>query len=468
MSAGPPRPRVTVVGDTLLDVDWTGEVTRLCPDSSSPVLEHRADHARPGGAGLAACFAADGGARTRLVTALGSDREAAVLRDRLEAAGVELVDLGLGGPTPVKLRLRAGGRSLARVDRGCSPVVVPGRWGDDATAAVEGADAVLVADYGRSLAALPPFRALLAALAGRIPVVWDPHPRGAVPPQGGLDVLVPNAAEARALAGPDAAGEDDGAVAARLACRFSCAVAVTVGGDGAVLAVPGGPPRRIPTAAATGDPCGAGDRFAASLVVARARGCGAAEAVAGAVDDARRQVLGGFVGPGGSGLPLAPEPGPAGGPSDRAVDLAARVRGSGGTVVVAGGCFDVLHAGHVRLLEAARSLGDCLIVCVNGDLSVRRLKGRHRPVNPVEDRTAVLEALAPVDAVLAFEEDTPAEALTRLRPHLFVKGADHAGAGEIPEAAALRPWGGEVVYVPLVPGRSTTRILQAAATGTEG
>ncbi|HET8621072.1 MAG TPA: D-glycero-beta-D-manno-heptose 1-phosphate adenylyltransferase, partial [Acidimicrobiales bacterium] len=122
------------------------------------------------------------------------------------------------------------------------------------------------------------------------------------------------------------------------------------------------------------------------------------------------------------------------------------------------------------LLETARRLGDCLIVCVNGDLSVRRLKGRHRPVNPVEDRVAVLAALAPVDAVTVFEEDTPAEALAALRPHVFVKGADHADAagGEIPEAAVLRRWGGEVVFVPLVPGRSTTRILQAAATGTTG
>jgi rfaE bifunctional protein nucleotidyltransferase chain/domain len=283
--------------------------------------------------------------------------------------------------------------------------------------------------------------------------------------------MVPNADEARRLAG-DGDGADDEAVAARLASRFGCSVALTTGGAGAVLAAPGRPPRRMPTAPASGDPCGAGDRFAASLAVARARGTGTAEAVAAAVEDARRQVLAGFrtgAGRVAPGLRLRLD-GDGGAVPDDPATLAARVRAGGGTVVVAGGCFDVLHAGHVRLLETARRLGDCLIVCVNGDLSVRRLKGRHRPVNPVEDRVAVLAALAPVDAVTVFEEDTPAEALAALRPHVFVKGADHADAagGEIPEAVVLRRWGGEVVFVPLVPGRSTTRILQAAATGTTG
>jgi rfaE bifunctional protein nucleotidyltransferase chain/domain len=463
---------VTVVGDTLLDVDWTGEVTRLCPDAPAPVLDHRADHARPGGAGLAACFAAEAGARVHLVTALGTDPEADLLRARLDEAGVRVVDLGLDGPTPVKLRLRAGERSLVRVDRACTPVLAPGPWSDDASAAVLAADAVLISDYGRTLAAQPPLGALLASLGERIPVVWDPHPRGPVPP-GGLDVMVPNADEARRLAGDgDGDGADDEAVAARLASRFGCSVALTTGGAGAVLAAPGRPPRRMPTAPASGDPCGAGDRFAASLAVARARGTGTAEAVAAAVEDARRQVLAGFgtgAGRVAPGLRLRLD-GDGGAAPDDPATLAARVRAGGGTVVVAGGCFDVLHAGHVRLLEAARRLGDCLIVCVNGDLSVRRLKGRHRPVNPVEDRVAVLAALAPVDAVTVFEEDTPAEALATLRPHVFVKGADHADAagGEIPEAVVLRRWGGEVVFVPLVPGRSTTRILQAAATGTTG
>jgi rfaE bifunctional protein nucleotidyltransferase chain/domain len=131
-------------------------------------------------------------------------------------------------------------------------------------------------------------------------------------------------------------------------------------------------------------------------------------------------------------------------------------------VVAAGGCFDVLHAGHVRLLESARRMGDCLVVCLNGDDSVRRLKGWPRPVNPIGDRMAVLRSLGCVDEILVFEEDTPCDALSELRPDLFVKGTDYADQ-PLPEQEVLATWGGHVVFVPIVPGLSTSTILRAAA-----
>ncbi len=136
-----------------------------------------------------------------------------------------------------------------------------------------------------------------------------------------------------------------------------------------------------------------------------------------------------------------------------------RVRARGGTVVATGGCFDLLHAGHVSTLEAARGLGDCLVVCMNSDASVRRLKGPDRPLVPQEDRAAVLSALACVDAVVVFDEDTPEAVLERLRPDLFAKGGDYA-VGELPEAAAMSRWGGEVVILPYLDGRSTTGLLR--------
>jgi rfaE bifunctional protein nucleotidyltransferase chain/domain len=144
-----------------------------------------------------------------------------------------------------------------------------------------------------------------------------------------------------------------------------------------------------------------------------------------------------------------------------APQIAERTRSNGGTVVAAGGCFDILHAGHVTLLSQARALGDCLVVCLNGDRSVRRLKGPGRPVNAVADRAAVLLGLGCVDAVEIFDEDTPAEALTRVRPHLFVKGSDYGGA-LLPEEPVLATWGGRVVLLAIVDGRSTTRIIQRA------
>ncbi|WP_320776777.1 D-glycero-beta-D-manno-heptose 1-phosphate adenylyltransferase, partial [Streptomyces sp. CRN 30] len=142
--------------------------------------------------------------------------------------------------------------------------------------------------------------------------------------------------------------------------------------------------------------------------------------------------------------------------------LATRVRAQHGTVVAAGGCFDLLHAGHVGLLQAARRLGDCLVVCVNSDASVRRRKGEGRPVNPVADRIRVLRALACVDAVAVFDEDTPERLLAGLRPDVWVKGGDYAGA-EIPEAALLEEWGGQAVLLPYLDGRSSTALLARAA-----
>jgi D-beta-D-heptose 7-phosphate kinase / D-beta-D-heptose 1-phosphate adenosyltransferase len=138
------------------------------------------------------------------------------------------------------------------------------------------------------------------------------------------------------------------------------------------------------------------------------------------------------------------------------------VRARGGTVVATGGCFDLLHPGHVHTLQAARALGDCLVVCLNSDASVARLKGPGRPVVGEADRAAVLAALGCVDAVAVFDQDTPVELLRRLRPDVWVKGGDYA-ATELPEAKVLASWGGRAVILPFVEGRSTTRLIEEAA-----
>jgi rfaE bifunctional protein nucleotidyltransferase chain/domain/rfaE bifunctional protein kinase chain/domain len=436
------RVPVTVVGDVLLDVDWTGRVDRICPDAPVPVLDAAGEERRPGGAGLAAVCAAAAGARVTLVTALGRDAEGAFLRTALDRAGIEVVDLGLDGGTPTKLRLRAGGQSLVRVDRNCSPTAAVGAFTDAATAAVGQAAAVLVSDYGRGMAANPVLSVLLQQRAGAAgpgaPVVWDPHPRGPRPPAG-LDLLTPNLGEATGLLAATGTSPADGPreAAVALSRTFEAAVALTTGSAGAELAEPGAEPVTVPVEPASGDVCGAGDRFAATVAVERARGASRHAAVAAAVEAARDHVLG--------DTPWVP-PGAT----------------AGKRVVATGGCFDVLHAGHVRLLEAARRLGDELVVCLNGDLSVRRLKGPHRPINRVEDRAAVLRGLGCVDDVVVFEEDTPCQALRRVRPALFVKGDDYADR-PLPERDVLAEWGGQVVLLPVVPGRSTTRILHAAA-----
>jgi rfaE bifunctional protein nucleotidyltransferase chain/domain len=136
----------------------------------------------------------------------------------------------------------------------------------------------------------------------------------------------------------------------------------------------------------------------------------------------------------------------------------AAVRARGGTVVATGGCFDILHTGHARTLRAARQLGDFLVVCLNSDASVRRLKGPARPVNNERDRAEMLRSLHCVDAVVVFDGDTPCEVLRELRPDVWVKGGDYS-AETLPESRVVQEWGGQSVVVPYHAGRSTTRLV---------
>jgi len=492
--AGAPT-RLTVVGDALLDIDIRGEVERICPDSPVPVLDEHDELARPGGAALAATLAARTGAEVTLVTALGRDAAGRRLRRLLEAEGVTVCDLGLAGPTPEKVRLEAAGQRLLRLDRGGGPRPVHGRSMGEAADAVAAGHAMVVSDYGRGLVAHRPLLRALAARAGRRrpSLVWDPHPRGGVVPVPGAALVTPSAAEA-ASAAPGAGGGSSGlavdaARARTLQERWQArGVVVTRGRRGAVLAVGAGPPLVVPgREVEAADTCGAGDAFAVHAAQALAEGRTLPEAVEDAVAAA-----GAFVAAGAAGALVAPAGSPApgarrtgcNGDQDPAAQgaaggarstgnrggdedpfhLARAVRAGGGTVVATGGCFDLLHAGHVDLLRQARQLGDVLIVCLNSDRSVRRLKGDGRPLQPQHDRRAVLLALDAVDAVAVFDDDTPLGVLGRLRPHVFVKGGDYAGV-EIPEVALCAGWGGTVVTVPYLSGRSTSGLVELARRG---
>mgnify|MGYP000881746765 FL=1 len=139
--------------------------------------------------------------------------------------------------------------------------------------------------------------------------------------------------------------------------------------------------------------------------------------------------------------------------------FAAALRAHGQRIVFTNGCFDILHVGHVRYLGAARALGDCLVVGLNSDASVRRLKGPERPLNEEADRAEVLDALRAVDYVTIFDEPTAAELIEIIRPDVYVKGGDYTIA-TLPEAEIVRGYGGRVEFVDLVPERSTTRVIE--------
>lgn len=455
---------LVVVGDVLLDVDVLTRAERLVPDAAAPVLEEQERHYRPGGAALAATLAArDTGAAVVLVAPLPDDEAGVRLRALLPPA-VQVVALPCHGETPVKTRLRARGHTVARLDAGWGGVQLTGLPAG-LRELLAGAAAVLVSDYGVGTTRDARLRALLAETAHHLPTVWDPHPRGATP-VAAVAVVTPNAAEAAAASG--IAGGGVGALrraAETLLRRWSArSVAVTLGERGALLSVGNGASEIFPApAVSAGDPCGAGDCFAAALAAALTARAVASEAVAHAVAAASAFVAAG----GAANLPemISGKSAKSGRFSrdqhGSALELAAAVRARGGTVVATGGCFDLLHPGHIATLAAARSLGDCLIVCLNSDTSVRRLKGAHRPLQPAADRARVLSSLRDVDAVAVFDEDTPSAVLNTLRPDIWVKGGDYAGA-ELPEAALLRQWDGEVVTVPYLSGRSTSGLVGLA------
>jgi rfaE bifunctional protein nucleotidyltransferase chain/domain len=343
--------------------------------------------------------------------------------------------------------VRSAGQSLLRLD--AAPTAEVSDDCDLATLdrALDQADVVLISDYAGGVVSHPVVRAALERNARRRPIIWDPHPRGDEPVPG-VTVVTPNRSEALQFGGTRYLDR----LAVELRDRWQAwSVAVTDGCDGVYLAAGDGP-SFIPTPFRyQGDSCGAGDRFAGTLAAGIGSGATISRAVEAAVKDTATWLALGGVNP-------VPDPEPEPGPPE-AFAVADKVRSAGGTVVATGGCFDILHAGHIASLEAASRLGDALIVLVNSDDSVRRLKGNSRPVNSAADRCQVLRSLRFVDAVVVFDGDDPVAALRELRPDVWTKGGDYT-AEMLPEAPIIAGWGGRVVLVPFLPGRSTTAILE--------
>lgn len=451
------RPLV-VIGDAMLDRDVDGNVDRLCPDEPAPVFDESGSDDRPGGAALAATLAARSARPVQLVACVGKDEAGQRLRQLLHDSGVELVELSDAETTPEKIRLRTGARTVLRLDRNCAPNPV-GQPSPRAQQALANAAAVLVSDYGRGVTSVNAIRRMVATAAASRPVVWDPHVRGGSPVPR-LRLIVPNQKELPGGTGEaDIASLTQRAFGARHQWR-AAAVAVTLGAKGALLVDGGGVPLVIRAPITTdGDACGAGDRFSAAAATALADGAVTSEAVQSAVEAATAFVATGAAS--GYSRPRRPER-RAGLGLAAAKQVIAMTRATSGTVVATGGCFDLLHTGHVSTLQAARALGDCLIVCLNSDASVRERKGDSRPVVSQHDRARMLLALECVDAVVIFDEPTPEPLLAKLRPDVWVKGGDYR-AEQMPEAGHITAFGGQAVLVPYLEGRSTTKLINTAA-----
>jgi D-beta-D-heptose 7-phosphate kinase / D-beta-D-heptose 1-phosphate adenosyltransferase len=454
-----------IIGDALLEGEVEGRGDR--PAGEVPVVAETEARSRPGGAGLAATVAAAAGIEVTLVTALGSDRAGRELARALLLAGVDLVDLGLDGATPEKVRVLDRGRPVVRLDRGGGrPLVDPGGPSLLPRATREAA-AILVSDHGGGIAALSGVRAALATRPAGTPLVWSPHPDGPKP-IAGADLVATGREQALGRCRRQPAEDLDGAgrLALELRRRWDAfAVVVSCGTEGAALAS-GGAPIVLRGESIEGEDHGAEERFAIEaawtlarggdlrLAVSIATGAMTAFIVAGGargIDPPRAHDLLRHADLAGIGeAPLSIEP---------ALRRAAEVRRGGGIVVATGGCFDLLHTGHLQTLRTARGLGDCLLVLLNDNGSARRLKGPGRPVVDELERAELLAALDCVDEVVIVDEETPFEALSLLHPEIWVKAGDHT-IGRLPERKALTSWGGRVVLLPSLAGKSTTSLIE--------
>jgi rfaE bifunctional protein nucleotidyltransferase chain/domain/rfaE bifunctional protein kinase chain/domain len=480
-------PSVLVLGDALLDVWLTGESRRLCREAPVPVIDVNCRHSAPGGAANTAVNFAALGADVTLVAVLGDDQEAGLLRRLLSAAGVRSTGLVVdpGWRTPVKQRLVAGDALVARYDT--TPQRPPGRAAAQATVTAfdaalraDPATAVVVVDYG--LGTLVP--ALAEELSRRRAelalLVVDAHELGGWAPLR-PDLVTPNVAEAAVLldSPPLSLAPGGGDRITRFAARREAllaatgaeSVALTADRDGALLLTgsAGVVHRTWAEPAPELQAAGAGDAFVAALTLGTVTGLEPASAIElaqAAADVAVRR-------PGTSVCTSAAladrlRSHRAALLDDRELArLVAEHRDAGRRIVFTNGCFDVLHRGHVAYLSQAKQLGDVLIVAVNDDASVRRLKGESRPVNPVLDRVAVLAALSCVDHVAVFTEDTPARLIKLVRPDAYAKGGDYTPE-MLPETPLVRSLGGQVHVLDYLPDRSTTRIVNRIRAGTSG
>ncbi|QIK39002.1 bifunctional D-glycero-beta-D-manno-heptose-7-phosphate kinase/D-glycero-beta-D-manno-heptose 1-phosphate adenylyltransferase HldE [Caldichromatium japonicum] len=456
--------RVLVVGDLMLDRYWSGETCRISPEAPVPVVRVASAEDRPGGAANVALNLARLGARTALAGVIGTDDAGAALEGQLQAQGIAL---GLvrrpGVPTITKLRVLSRHQQLIRLDfeqslapEGADPLP------DLIAHLLTEYDLLVLSDYAKGTLADPRPLIALARAQGK-PVLVDPKGRDFARYRGAL-LLTPNRAELEAVVGPcpDDARLRERAEALRLELGLE-ALVVTLGERGMIL-VHAGKTLHLPTRAReVYDVTGAGDTVIAVLAASLGAGVGLADACALA-NCAAGLVVGKLGTASLSVLELERAyRGAVWQPIlDRESLLAAvaAARAAGERIVMTNGCFDILHDGHVTYLQAAKRLGDRLIVAVNDDDSVRRLKGPGRPVNTLEQRMAVLAGLAAVDWVSPFSEDTPEDLILAVRPDILVKGGDYR-IEEIAGAEFVIAQGGEVRIIDLVPGRSTSGIIRA-------
>lgn len=458
--------RVLVVGDVMLDRYWHGSSSRISPEAPVPIVKVEESEDRPGGAGNVALNLAALGVVVAVVGVVGDDQEGVILRNQLQSAGIDTdFQISTNSPTITKLRVISRHQQLLRMDfetpfyhQDSSEFVAKTQ------ALIAGVNVLVLSDYGKG--SLQDCQALIRlAHQHSIPVLVDPKGNNFSRYQG-ASLLTPNQAEFEAVVGHCESDIELVAKGYELIQKLALgALLITRGEHGMTLLRQGEPALHLPALAReVFDVTGAGDTVIATLAAAIAAGQSMAQSMALAnlaagivvgklgtaavsYTELRRAIL----------LEQGVERGVV---NYEQLFLAMEdARASGEKIVFTNGCFDILHAGHVSYLEQARKLGNRLIVAVNSDASVKRLKGASRPINTLERRMAVLAGLEAVDWVISFDEDTPERLLKLLKPDVLVKGGDYSKS-EVVGADIVNGYGGTVRVLGYVDNCSTTATVE--------
>jgi len=457
---------VLVVGDIMLDSYWYGDTSRISPEAPVPIVKVGKQEDRPGGAANVALNIAALNSQASLVGVVGNDDAAKTLKNSLAAADIKTnFYTSKENPTITKLRIISRHQQLIRMDfeeqfsesdsLGCLDV---------ARQQVDNAKAIIVSDYLKgSLTDVSPYIQL--AKQQNIPILIDPKGSD-FSRYKGASILTPNLSEFETVMGPCESEEELVSKGLQLISELELeALLITRGERGMTLLLPGQAEIHLPARAReVFDVTGAGDTVIAVLAASLAAGESYQHAV-GLANLAAGIVVAKL----GTAVVSGPELRRAvqaeSGSEKGVVSLEqllvalSDARDHGEKIVFTNGCFDIIHAGHVGYLEEAKKLGNRLVVAINGDESVRRLKGEGRPINPVDRRMAVLAGLESVDWVISFDEDTPESLLKRIKPEILVKGGDYSD-DQVVGADIVKAYGGKVQALSLFDNCSTTAIVE--------
>src|SRR5712664_549740 len=467
------RKIVAVIGDVMIDRYVNGRINRISPEAPVPVLVHSDDRATAGGAANVAVNLAALGCEVRLVGIVGTDSEAEDLKRILTHAGVstEWLVSDSDRPTISKTRVVSGRHQIIRIDNetaGPTSTETEDRIIDAALSAMAEADVVAISDYAKGVFGDNVLKQVIGAAksAGKC-VLVDPK-RRTFDVYRGADIIKPNSAELSEATGLPCSSDDEIDVAATaLKAQFEGALLITRSEAGMSLLMPGQPVYHLPTSALEiADVSGAGDTALAALTMAIAEGRSIQEAAVWS-----NLAAGIAVGKSGTAVVSRTELNKAIARAENrfqhpgsveslavAVEIVAGWKQAEERVVFTNGCFDLIHTGHIELLSSAAREGDRLIVGLNSNASVKRLKGPSRSIQDEADRARIIGALRVVDLVVIFDETTPVAVIEALSPDVLVKGADYA-EDEVIGGDLVKARGGRVVLVPLIAGRSSTKIV---------